>query len=77
VVIEEQFLASQVLACHRPRGVWLSVLRPVIIHPVIGGVVAWLHTRICSQHMFVRDSPDPLPWSDASVGVLLVQERVC
>ena len=38
VVIEEQFLASQVLACHRPRGVWLSVLRPVIIHPVIGGV---------------------------------------
>ncbi|MGA2928571.1 MAG: hypothetical protein ABSG43_21785 [Solirubrobacteraceae bacterium] len=72
-MIEEQFLASQVLACHRPRAVWLSVLRPMIIRPVIGGVVAWLRSRICSQHMFVRDSPDPLPWSDASVGALLVQ----
>jgi hypothetical protein len=58
VVIEEQFLASQVLACHRPRGAWLSVLPPVIVHPGVGGLVAWLHTRICSQHTFcARDSP--------------------
>jgi hypothetical protein len=41
VVIEEQFLVSQVLACCRPCIVWLSV-PPLLIHPRLRKVVASL-----------------------------------
>ena len=67
VMIEEQFLASQALACHRPPRVCLSVLRPVIIHPGVGGVVAWLHTPHMLAARVGSRCTRPLPWSDESI----------